>query len=375
MWMKLHWSSFLVIFLLLTPGIAVSSHGPEEFWFRMGFYLNLDETGKLGPFSVKVSSYGNKPELPRAEQVKSRKFNKYLSDKFNVAAVVTEAGEIIYERYDRKKKIDLNSQLFAASFAKTAVSTVVGGLLCDGRIKSLDDPASKYSEFLSSTQFGDITIRNLLQMSSGVSMGRNIDEKRINQQTRGMRRYQGKGSARKALASFRGKAVAQGTRFEYHAADTLALAVLAEDIAASSLSKTFYESHFRKFSPTSHMHWLSDQDGTPAAFSDLTMSARDWSAFGNYLLAEMKSGSCLGNFFQQGIDQSVATGRDRIRYGFQSWVYEVNGDPVLVMRGHGGQFNVIMPNHDKVLTIISIDENYKFGNLFSVIGELAEKVL
>jgi len=373
--MKLHWSSFLVIFLLLTPGIAVSSHGPEEFWFRMGFYLNLDETGKLGPFSVKVSSYGNKPELPRAEQVKSRKFNKYLSDKFNVAAVVTEAGEIIYERYDRKKKIDLNSQLFAASFAKTAVSTVVGGLLCDGRIKSLDDPASKYSEFLSSTQFGDITIRNLLQMSSGVSMGRNIDEKRINQQTRGMRRYQGKGSARKALASFRGKAVAQGTRFEYHAADTLALAVLAEDIAASSLSKTFYESHFRKFSPTSHMHWLSDQDGTPAAFSDLTMSARDWSAFGNYLLAEMKSGSCLGNFFQQGIDQSVATGRDRIRYGFQSWVYEVNGDPVLVMRGHGGQFNVIMPNHDKVLTIISIDENYKFGNLFSVIGELAEKVL
>ena len=48
---------------------------------------------------------------------------------------------------------------------------------------------------------------------------------------------------------------------------------------------------------------------------------------------------------------------------------------MLVMRGHGGQFNVIMPNHDTVLTIISIDENYKFGNLFAVICELAEKVL
>ena len=373
--MKLQWPSLLLFCLLLTPVVAVSSHGPEEFWFRMGLYLNLDQTGKLGPFSVEVSSYGNKPDVPKTEQVKSGTYDKYLSDRFNVAAVVTKDGEIIYERYDRKKRIDLNSQLFAASFAKIAVSTVVGGLFCDAHILSLDDPASKYSEFLSSTQFADITIRNLLQMSSGVSMGRSIDEKRINQQTRGMRRYQGQGSARKALASFRGRAVAQGTRFEYHAADTLALAVLAEDIAGSNLSKTFYESHFRKFSPTSHMHWLSDQDGTPAAFADLTMSARDWSAFGNYLLAEMKSGSCLGNFFQQGIDQSVATGRDRIRYGFQSWVYEVKGDPVLVMRGHGGQFNVVMPNHDKVLTIISIDENYKFGNLFSVIGGLAEKVL
>lgn len=101
--MKLHRSSWLVIFLLLTPGLAESSHGPEEFWFRMGLYLNLDQTGKLGPFSVEVSSYGNKPDVPKTEQVKSGTYDKYLSDRFNVAAVVTKDGEIIYERYDRKR--------------------------------------------------------------------------------------------------------------------------------------------------------------------------------------------------------------------------------------------------------------------------------
>lgn len=373
---KLQWSLF-VVGLSTFPSIetVVAGHGPDKFWERMLVYSEIDKTGELGPFSVNVKSFGRRPNLKPKKISLNDRYDQYFKDEFNIAALVTKSGKIIYERYNVQKKIDQNSQLFGASFAKTATSSVIGGLVCEGKIKDLDAPAADYSEFLASTEFADISIRNLLQMNSGVSAGRSVDEKKITRQARGTRHFEGQGDVRKALERISDKATDQGKRFEYHAADTLALAVLAEDITGENLSNTFYDKHFVKFSPNGHMHWLSDQRGTPVAFADLVMSARDWSAFGNYLMEHLRGGSCLGKFFQNGVDNAVLTPREGVGYGFQSWVYVIENNPTLVMRGHGGQFNVILPEKDTVVTIISIDENYSFGNLFNKITELVERVL
>lgn len=373
---KPQWSLFVIGLVgFFSTETAVGNHGPDKFWERMSIYSEIDKTGELGPFSVNVKSFGSRSSLEPKNISSNDRYDQYFKDEYNIAALVTKNGKIIYERYNAQKNIDQNSQLFGASFAKTATSSVIGGLFCEGKIKDLDAPASDYSEFLAATEFADITIRNLLQMNSGVSAGRSVDEKRITRQARGIRRFEGRGDVRKALKRFSDKETEQGERFEYHAADTLALAVLAEDITGEILSKTFYDSHFVKFSPNGHMHWLSDQKGTPAAFADLVMSARDWSAFGNYLMGHLRAGSCLGKFFQNGVDNAVETPRDGVGYGFQSWVYMIENKPTLVMRGHGGQFNVILPEKNTVVTIFSIDENYSFGNLFKKITELVEKVL
>ena len=123
------------------------------------------------------------------------------------------------------------------------------------------------------------------------------------------------------------------------------------------------------------MTWNSDNSGTTTGFSDLVMTGRDWANFGNYLMSQMDENTCLGSFFKDGIENAVVTGNaNGARYGYHSWVYNVNGQPSLVLQGHGGQFMVLDQEHNTVLLMLSLNENYKNGNLFSSIHEFAERL-
>jgi hypothetical protein len=55
-------------------------------------------------------------------------------------------------------------------------------------------------------------------------------------------------------------------------------------------------------------------------------------------------------------------------------VFPVNGRPTLTLQGHGGQFMVLDEKNDTILLTISINEEYKAGNLFSNIGKFTEKL-
>ena len=46
-------------------------------------------------------------------------------------------------------------------------------------------------------------------------------------------------------------------------------------------------------------------------------------------------------------------------------MYNVNGVPTLTMNGHGGFFNVFNTTNNTIVTIFSVDEKYKYGNLFN----------
>ena len=46
------------------------------------------------------------------------------------------------------------------------------------------------------------------------------------------------------------------------------------------------------------------------------------------------------------------------------------------MRGHGGFFNVINTTKNTILTMFSVDEKYKYGNLFQkgIISKIVEEI-
>ena len=105
------------------------------------------------------------------------------------------------------------------------------------------------------------------------------------------------------------------------------------------------------------------------------MTARDWAEFGQYLMAQKIAKTCLGKFFNEGVNKSVRTGKENgSRYGYQSWVFDVNGKPSLVLQGHGGQFVVLNESSNTVLLTISSSPQYKAGNLFSNIHKIAERI-
>ena len=170
--------------------------------------------------------------------------------------------------------------------SKTAVAASIGSLLCSGQITSLNDKAGKYSNFLASTPFGSVSIKNILQMNSGVSLlGRN-DEKKFNHKSRGTQKFDGNGDIREALNFYKSASRNPGSKMNYHSTDSLALSVLAEEISGQSLAEYFFTNLYKEFGEHNFMQWISDKNGTTVSFSDLVMTARDWANFGQYLMTQ-----------------------------------------------------------------------------------------
>ena len=62
------------------------------------------------------------------------------------------------------------------------------------------------------------------------------------------------------------------------------------------------------------MHWVSDKKGITVAQARLIMSALDQSNFGQFIHDEMIHNTCLGKFYKDGIENTVETKRDGVRY-------------------------------------------------------------
>ncbi|WP_152039463.1 serine hydrolase domain-containing protein [Salinigranum salinum] len=93
----------------------------------------------------------------------------FLAETTTQAFIVVENGRIVYESYFNEWHRD--SMVTSFSVAKSFVSTLVGIAIEEGHIGSLDDPITEYLPELTDRdpEFGDITVRHLLSMSSGLA--------------------------------------------------------------------------------------------------------------------------------------------------------------------------------------------------------------
>ena len=368
--------SLVIYFSLIF--ISFADHGPKKMWKRQIVpYFDVHQTKMMGPFKINVHAYGEKKNLD-AGNFKKENFDKIFKDKFNLAALIRKNNELVYARYNKKRNIDNNTILHGMSMSKTALSTAIGSLLCDGKIASLNDELGKYSPSLAKTPYSKISIKNTLQMNSGVEPVQSDYKfrRKLNQMAMGMRKYEGKADMVKALSILKGNDREQGSKHFYNTSDPFALSIMISDLTNKPASQIFYENAFKKFSTNNFMHWVSDKKGITVSQARLTMTAVDWSNFGQYIHDEMKNNTCLGKFYKEGIKNSVETKRNGVRYGYQFWVYNVNGVPTLTMTGHGGFFNVINTSKNTILTVLSVDSKYEYGNLFGkgMISKIAEEI-
>ena len=368
---------YIILSLAFLSSVVIASevfadHSPKKMMRNIKAYSQLSVIGKLGPFNVNFEKFGELPNSTKTN-LNNKKFERFLSDKFNLAAIVMRDGEIIYERYDAKRSINCNTPLLGMSMSKTALAASVGALLCSGKIKSLNDK-TVIIQFLASSLL--VFQLRCSQMNSGVSpLGRD-DEKKFNHKSRGTQKFDGNGDIREALNFYKSASRKPGSKMNYHSTDSLALSVLVEEISGQSLAKYFYRNLYTEFGEHNFMQWTSDKNGTTVSFSDLVMTARDWANFGQYLMMQKVEKSCLGDFFSEGVEESVDTGKENLsRYGYQSWVFTVNENPTMVLQGHGGQFIVLDEVTNTLILAISRNEQYKAGNLFSHIHKISERLI
>ena len=93
-------------------------------------------------------------------------FGRFMNDQRVRGVLVLQDGKVRLERYAPPHSAATRWNSF--SVAKSITSTLVGAAIKDGYIKSLDDPVTRYIRALHGSAYDEVTVRQLLTMTSGV---------------------------------------------------------------------------------------------------------------------------------------------------------------------------------------------------------------
>jgi CubicO group peptidase (beta-lactamase class C family) len=98
---------------------------------------------------------------------------QFIQRTYTNALLVMKDGRIVYETY--RNNTNEQTRFIAFSMTKSVTSILLGIALEEQRIKSIDDPITKYLPELASGGYNGVTIRQILQMRSGVDYEERYD--------------------------------------------------------------------------------------------------------------------------------------------------------------------------------------------------------
>ena len=98
---------------------------------------------------------------------------QFIQRTYTNALLIMKDGRIVYETY--RNKTNASTRFIGWSMTKSITSILIGVALAERRIKLIDDPITKYLPELKSGGYNGVTIKQILQMRSGVDYEERYD--------------------------------------------------------------------------------------------------------------------------------------------------------------------------------------------------------
>ncbi|MEL7297408.1 MAG: serine hydrolase [Pseudomonadota bacterium] len=283
----------------------------------------------------------------------------YLERNHVTSLLVIQDGAIVFERY--RMGTDDKTLFTSWSMAKSITSTLLGLLFDDGTIASLEDKAKKYVPELARSGYGDVSLRDLLQMTSGVKF---IEDYADQNSREGRAWIDGVVERRlpynETILWFNERLHPPGTHFYYASIEPQVIGWIVKRASGKSLSTLFSERIWQALGAEHDANWLLDRPGgMEIASCCINATTRDYGRFG---LMIMNRGDVAG---EQLISESwvdLATRADPERpflhpgaipgdrgFGYQHYWWLWPKDDAFAAQGYGGQRLYVNP---KTRTVI-----------------------
>ena len=259
---------------------------------------------------------------------------EFLSLNRVAGLLVIKDGRIVLEDYELGNTE--KSRWVSWSMVKSICSTLVGAALQDGSIASLDDPLTRYMPELAGGAYGKATVRNVLQMSSGVKWDETYtDPKSDRRHMLDLQIAQKPGEIVKFLATLP-KAGEPGTVWNYSTGETHMIGALVRAAVKRPLADYLSEKIWSRFGMQDDATWwLESPDGLEVGGSGFSATLRDYGRFGQFVLNGGKVGTeaivPAGWFQEAGTSKNI--GGKLVDYGYMWWTYGPSAAPV-----HQGAF-------------------------------------
>ena len=192
-------------------------------------------------------------------------FELTFSDDATMSAVLIKDGYIIKEQY--AEGFNENSYGTSWSTAKSFYAALVGISLDNGEIDSLDDPVAKYVPQYNEGKKKDITIRQILNMTSGLEFPSHEHEMMFFEPDH------------LAYAYEVGVEDEPGKVFQYNNVNSMLMGEILKGATGKTAKQLIEERLFSKIGLKNYTAW-EDKAGNTLTYCCLDMSARDYSRFG-----------------------------------------------------------------------------------------------
>ncbi|MGB3245552.1 MAG: serine hydrolase [Sulfitobacter sp.] len=275
------------------------------------------------------------------------------------ALVVLKDGDIVYENYFLGTTAD--DKRISWSMAKSYLSALVGILLEDGTIASLDDPVTKYAPLLIGGAYDGATLRNVLQMASGVT----FDEDYLDQSSdinRMGRVIALGGKMDDFTASLKQRFAEPGAGWQYVSIDTHVVGMVVRGATGRSIADLLSEKVIRPLGLEYEPYYLTDGVGTAFVLGGLNMTTRDYARFGQMYL---QGGTWQGQeivpaaWVAASTVPSAPTAEGEIGYGYQWWIPQGSEAGEYMARGIYGQYIYIDTARGVVIAANAADRLFR----------------
>ncbi|OGS77122.1 MAG: serine hydrolase [Flavobacteria bacterium RIFCSPLOWO2_12_FULL_31_7] len=261
-----------------------------------------------------------------------------------IAFLIIKKDSIWHESYFDGFSATSKSNSF--SMAKSVVSAALGKAIMDGKIKSLDQKVVDFFPELKGKFAKEVTVGDLSSMASGLSW----DEKYYSPFSIVTRAYFDD-KLKEVILGLNIKKK-PGQSFEYLSGATQLLAMCIEKATGKHLSDYVSESFWKPMGAENDALWQVDDDsenGIEKAYCCIASNARDFARFGKLYKQNGKwNGQQLldSAFIAKSLKPRFA---DSPEYGYGWWLHTIKGKKVFYMRGHLGQFVIVIPEDDIII--------------------------
>ncbi len=349
-------------------GLDLFSGEPQHDAFRrMGdFFPTSDLTAATEPHVFPVGAPLGLPETYEFGGA-TRSTADFLVDTDTAALLVIHEGTQRYEQYWLTGGRDV--QWISWSMAKSFVSALIGIAIDEGHISSINDTVSSYVPELAGSAYDGVSIRSILQMSSGARWNEDYSDPNSDVARLGAT-LSGIGS----LLEFVGGMECErepGTNCHYNSADTQVLGHMLIAATGRTITDYMQEKLCDPLGMESPGKWMLDAVGVEMAFGGLNLTARDYAKLGELF---RQNGEWNGKQIVPAAWVAASTSSDEAHmqvgqildgtevfpfgYAYQWWVPE-GSDGVFTAIGIYNQFIFVDPANGA--TVVKLSANHRYG--------------
>lgn len=286
---------------------------------------------------------------PESQGIELKKIKKIMdlsfSDSSTQGVVVIKNGIIIGEKY--AEGYSLNSHGTSWSMAKSYYAALVGISIQRGEIGSLDDPASKYLEYYKDER-SKITIRDLLNMSSGLDFPSHEHEKMFFQKSH------------LDYAKNVGVEKEAGLKFEYNNVNSMIIGDILYVVTGIKADKLLVERILDPIGASNYKLW-KDEMGAVLTYCCVDMTPRDYSKIGllfarngNWEGSQIIPKGFINETFQTVWETPSRFSDYKRYYSLHWWVSKYDDESkIFNTSGKFGQYTFVDRDNDVVVTRIT----------------------